>query len=350
MTPSGWVINGVIAIAPVLAMLMTLRLLDSFKLVSLPLLLWMLFWGGASAIAAYGVGIAIQSQTAMEFTMYSRYCAPLIEETLKAVPLLWLIRRHRVGFAIDAAILGFALGAGFALIENSYYLLNNSLNLGVWLVRGFGTAVMHGGVTAIVGITVLAAIDQRQRLTFAVVAPGLLIAIVIHSVFNHFFLAPLISALAVFWVVPLFLVWIFKRSTQTLNAWLEDDFEGDMALIEQLDSNTFNDTRVGQFLTSLRAHYDPMMIVDILCYLRLYTELSMRAKGLMIMREQGFQQPPANLTGHFTELRHLETQLGNAVLLSLAPLLQSNRRDLWHLKMLEQESAAAPTGGNSSQK
>ena len=182
------------------------------------------------------------------------------------------------------------------------------------------------------------------------VAPGLLIATVIHSVFNHFFLAPLISALAVFWVVPLFLLWIFKRSTQTLNAWLEDDFEGDMALIEQLDSNTFNDTRVGQFLTSLRAHYDPMVIVDILCYLRLYTELSMRAKGLIIMREQGFQPPPANLSGHFTELRHLETQLGKAVLLSLAPLLQSNRRDLWHLKMLEQESPAAPTGANGSQK
>lgn len=341
MTPSAWLINGCIAIAPVLAMLMALRLLDSFKLVPLRLMLWMLFWGGASAIASYGVGVAIQSQTGMEFTVYSRYCAPFIEETLKAAPLFWLIRQHRVGFVIDAAILGFALGAGFALVENSYYLLNNTLNLGVWLVRGFGTAVMHGGVTAIVGITVLAAIDQRQRFTVVVIAPGLLIASVIHAVFNHFFLAPLISALVVFWVVPLFMVWTFKKSTHTLNAWLEDDFEGDMALIEQLDSNTFNDTHVGQFLTSLRAYYDPMVIVDILCFIRLYTELSMRAKGLIIMREQGFEPPPADLSAHFTEFRHLEAELGKAILLSLAPLLQSNRRDLWHLKALEQESAAS---------
>ena len=47
---------------------------------------------------------------------------------------------------IDAAIYGFAVGAGFAFIENIYYL--HSLEhhkIVVWIIRGLGTAVMHGG-------------------------------------------------------------------------------------------------------------------------------------------------------------------------------------------------------------
>mgnify|MGYP003683947755 FL=1 len=339
MVLTGWLINGVIAFAPVLAMLGTLRALDSFKLVRLNLIFWMLLWGGCSAVASYGASILVLTNLPMDFTVYSRYLAPLIEETLKAAALIWLIHRNRVGFLVDAAILGFALGAGFALVENVYYLANNELNLGVWLVRGFGTAVMHGGVTGVVGIMVITAIDKRQQLTPLVVAPGLLIAAAIHSAFNHFFFMPLVSALVVFWMVPFFMVWIFNKSTQALNEWLEEDFEGDAVLMEQLDSNEFSQTHVGQFLSDLRARCDPMTIVDIFCYIRLYTELSMRAKGLIIMREQGVEPPlPPGLAGQFVELRHLETALGKTAILSLGPLLQSNRRDLWHLKELESEA------------
>ena len=343
MTAMGWLINGLIAVAPVLTMLATLRAFDSFKLVVLSRITWMLFWGGCSAGLAYGLGALVLSQLPIDFSVYSRYVAPLIEEALKATPLIWLIQRNRVGFLVDAAILGFALGAGFALVENSYYLANNDLSLGVWLVRGFGTAVMHGGVTAVVGITVLAAIDKRQRLTPTVILPGLLLAAVIHSGFNHFFFQPLLSALAIFWLVPLFMLWIFRHSTNSLNQWLEEDFEGDAALLEQLDADAFNETHVGQFLQDLSGRYEPMTIVDMLCYIRLYTELSIRAKSFIVMREQGFEPPmsPA-LTAQFVELHHLENTLGKTIVLSLNPILHSNRRDKWHLQALEQAAKAGP--------
>lgn len=341
MTAINWFINGLVAMAPVLTMLVTLRTLDSFKLVRFNLILWMLLWGGCSAIVAYGLGALVLSQVPIDFTVYSRYAAPPLEEALKATALIWLIQRNRVGFLVDAAILGFALGAGFALVENSYYLANNDLTLGVWLVRGFGTAVMHGGVTAVVGITVLAAIDKRQRITPIVVLPGLLLAAVIHSGFNHFFFQPLLSALAVFWLVPLLMLWIFKKSAKSLNEWLEEDFEGDAALLEQLDSHDFNETHVGLFLKDLSGRYEPLTIVDILCYIRLYTELSIRAKSFIVMREQGFEPPmSAAVTAQFVELRHLENALGRTILLSLNPILQISRRDKWHLQALEQAAEA----------
>ena len=48
--------------------------------------------------------------------------APLTEEAAKAVFIIWLLVRRRLGFAVDAAIAGFAVGAGFAVVENLDYL------------------------------------------------------------------------------------------------------------------------------------------------------------------------------------------------------------------------------------
>ena len=48
----------------------------------------------------------------------SRYIAPLTEETGKAALVVTLVATARVGFLVDAAVLGFAVGTGFALFEN----------------------------------------------------------------------------------------------------------------------------------------------------------------------------------------------------------------------------------------
>mgnify|MGYP000417393272 CR=1 FL=1 len=54
---------------------------------------------------------------------------------------------------------GFAVGAGFAVFENLFYLMQaEHRSLLVWFVRGFGTAIMHGGTTA----TVVIVLDGRR--------------------------------------------------------------------------------------------------------------------------------------------------------------------------------------------
>ncbi|MBK6982075.1 MAG: PrsW family intramembrane metalloprotease [Betaproteobacteria bacterium] len=75
-----------------------------------------------------------------------------------------LILAHRVGFLVDAAIFGFAVGAGFAAVENLHYLgLAPDAGMGTWIVRGFGTAIMHGGATAIFAVMGLAMRDRSRR-------------------------------------------------------------------------------------------------------------------------------------------------------------------------------------------
>lgn len=142
-----------LGLLPVLCFLAALYLLDSFKLVRLRHIFLSIAIGFTSAFVSLAINSFLLSTLAIELKIYSRYLAPVIEETLKAGYIVYLIRTNKTGFAVDSALHGFAVGAGFALIENIYYLaaLNDTVMM-VWIVRGFGTAVMHGGVTALFAI------------------------------------------------------------------------------------------------------------------------------------------------------------------------------------------------------
>ena len=53
---------------------------------------------------------------------------------------------------------------------------------------------------------------------------------------------------------------------------------------------------------------------------RLHTELALRAKGVLMMRENGFEVPPDDETrSKFTEMRYLRTSIGKTGLLAIHP-------------------------------
>ena len=336
-----FLISGPVGILPVLVFLGGLVYLDSFKLVRLRFILWMISGGGGLAVLTYFLNAELLVWMDLEFVLYARYVAPIIEELMKAAILIVLFRLHRVGFLVDGAILGFAIGAGFAVVENFYYLyVISDANLGVWVVRGFGTAIMHGGVTATFAILSQALMEKNENQAITNFLPGLAIAIIIHSVFNHFFLNPIFSAIAVILLLPPFMYFVFERSAHSLHEWLELDFDADADLIQQLNSGVLIETHVGNYLHELRERFEGMVIVDMLCYLRLYTELSMRAKGAMMMRQHGMEMPyDETIDAKFEEMRYLEGSIGKTGLLAIGPFLDVNSRDLWHLNHLEAGNA-----------
>ena len=149
---------------PVLAFLGVLVYFDSFKLLRGKLLVALIALGIASALASYYANTAIYHAMEVEFLVYSRFVAPWVEESLKALPLIYLLRTRKLGLPIDAAIAGFALGAGFALLENGFYLhMRPDLSAIVIILRGFSTAVMHGGATAVFGMVAVALADRSPH-------------------------------------------------------------------------------------------------------------------------------------------------------------------------------------------
>jgi len=72
-----------------------------------------------------------------------------------------------------------------------------------------------------------------------------------------------------------------------------------------------------------------------LCLLRLHLELSIGAKGLLLMREAGFRVgADPEVKEKFAELRYLEWSIGKTGKLTIEPFLHMSTRHLWQLYVL----------------
>jgi len=326
-----------VSILPVFFFLGVLVLIDSYKLVALRAVLLSVAAGVVSAFASYGVNVGLQHALDVDLSHYSMYVAPVVEESLKAVFVVYLLQRSKVGFVVDAAIHGFAIGTGFAFLENLYYLqVHADTTLWTWVVRGFGTAIMPGGTTAILAMVTKTLHNRLDAFRLYLLLPGLAVAVVLHSLYNHFLLNPILAAALIVLVFPMLCVAVFQQSERETQAWLGTGFDTDQELLRVMRSGQVSHTPVGVYLKTLRNTFSAEVIVDMMCLLRLRAELAIRAKGVLMMREAGFEAAPdPTVKNKFEELRYLETNIGRTGLRALHPFLRTSTRDLWQLTVIE---------------
>lgn len=327
-----------IAVMPVLLFLVTLMYLDSYKLVKFRRVLVMMLVGCGVAIVSYGLNVLLLDVLEVSRTIVTRTAAPIMEETLKCLLIFVLIRARRIGFLVDAAIQGFAIGTGFALVENFYYVIAlPDASVALWMIRGLGTAVMHGGTTAIFAIISKGLTQKITPPRLYDFVPGLLLAFGFHAAFNHFVVSPLISTILVVIVLPVVFTFFFHRSEKRLQNWLGSGFDLDTEILRLINSGDFTKSPIGLYLKSLRQFYAGEVLADMLCYLRLRTELALRAKGVLMMRESGFPvKPDPEVKANLEELRYLETTIGRTAMMSLTPIVRSSEQDMWQLEILQE--------------
>ena len=327
-----------VALLPVLGLLAALQMLDSYKLLTLRVLLATMAAGALAAGISYGLNGQLLGHFDIDIGRFSRTVSPIIEELLKGMLIVALIRSHRIGFLVDAAIVGFAVGTGFALVENIHYLgLLPDASMTTWVVRGFGTAIMHGGTTAVFAILSLALLERWGSNSLRALLPGLLLAVLLHAAFNHLSHAPQWATLSAMVAVPLLMTLAFQRSEAATRDWLGTGFDSDVQMLELINTGSIADSPVGRYLHTLRDRFKGPLLADVLCYLRLYTELSLRAKGLLMMRENGFEiELSEEARASVAELRYLEASIGKTGVRALQPLLRMSPKDLWQLYRIGQ--------------
>jgi RsiW-degrading membrane proteinase PrsW (M82 family) len=326
-----------VALLPVLTFLAGLVLLDSYRLVRLSAVTNAMLVGALIAGVSYWLNGLLLDASGLRFVTYSRYVSPPIEETLKALVIVHLVRTRRVGMLVDGAIFGFAIGTGFGVVENLFYLASRpEAPLALHMVRGFGTAIMHGGATCIFAIVSVALADKRPDSVASVFLPGLVAAVLLHSGFNHLLVRPGIATLAVLVTLPPLVYFVFQRSERSLRQWLDADLDSDMELLALLTSGDLEQSHVGRYLHSLREKYRGEIVADMLCYLRLHCELAMRAKGVLLMRESGMEaEIDEDIRANLVELQYLERSIGRAGQLALRPVLTMTSKDLGQICLLE---------------
>jgi RsiW-degrading membrane proteinase PrsW (M82 family) len=319
-----------LGLAPVCVFLAALFLFDSYKLVPPRSLFVALGAGCAAAAVAYPLNALLIGSSGIDLTDFTRYVSPFVEESLKASFLVYLLATRKTGFLVDTAIQGFAIGAGFALVENISYVASiGSHSAILWLVRGFGTAMMHGAATSIAGIVGKVMSDRAGRTGAGTLFPGIVIAIALHSGFNHFFIPAVASTMLIVMLLPVLMSIVFARSEAATRRWLGVGFDTDRDLLEMISSGRLAETRIGQYLQTLQSRFPGEILADMLCLLRLRLELSVQAKGLLLMREAGFEIPTdPELGAKFAELRYLRKTIGPTGMLVLQPFLHTPEEQL----------------------
>jgi protease PrsW len=330
----------VASILPVMVFLFALQLIDTYKLLTLARVLRAVLVGCAVAAVCYGINTAVYAAGLAPPAVWARSGAPVIEEIGKGLYIVWLLRTNRVGFMVDTAISGFAVGAGFAVLENLTYIPDlSSSGLFASAIRGLGTAMMHGGSTAVFGTVSANLSEIRGSRSPWAFLPGLAIAIAIHELYNQPLWRPVLAAVVVLVTLPALIALTFWRSEKALEKWFGTKLDKDIDLLQMIATGTFTSSPVGSYLKSLENAFTPTVLGDMLSYLHLTLELSARAKGDLLRREMGFPvEPDPELPARLKELRFLEAQIGRAGKLALAPLLGQKRQDIWELQRLSEEA------------
>jgi RsiW-degrading membrane proteinase PrsW (M82 family) len=108
---------------------------------------------------------------------------PVTEELFKIIPILYyaIVISDSKEKLFTASM---ATGIGFAVLENAFYLLNSpNFSMLSAVIRAFGTGLMHGMCTLMVGVGI--SFVKKRRKLFAVGTFGLLsTAIVYHGIYN----------------------------------------------------------------------------------------------------------------------------------------------------------------------
>ena len=332
-------LDGLVTLAPVMILLVLFEWLDVFHLMGAREIAGILMLGALAGLSAYPVSGRLLDAMPMGFSTYSRFVAPWIEEGLKGAAIVVLFARNRVGFKLDAVVSGFAVGAGFSVVENIFYLTRfHDLALDVWIVRGLGTAVMHGATAAVFAAVAhqLNERDARQpgvrwHLHPARYVPGYIGAVAIHTVFNQFLDQPQTAMLTILVAVPILVMLLFHVGIREADGWLDAEARSHRDALADLRGGGFPDTASGRLVEALDRRVSGSVSPDaIRAYLEVQTEIVLRAEEML--RAEG---RPSGITPDDQALlerqRLLCAILGRTTLAILAPMMPFSRNERWEM-------------------
>lgn len=145
--------------------------------------------GAVVATSAAEINGALYGTLGLEAEQVSLDAAPIVEEVMKAVPVL-LFALFASDRREDVLPVAMATGIGFAILENSYLLVSqlvlggaSSVSLSWALVRGLSTSLSHGICTAAVGYGITY-VHRRRKLFYTGTFALLTSAITFHATFN----------------------------------------------------------------------------------------------------------------------------------------------------------------------
>jgi CRP-like cAMP-binding protein/RsiW-degrading membrane proteinase PrsW (M82 family) len=145
-----------------------------------------LIWGIAAYFLAAQINPAILNiGLADSWDQIVRFWAPIVEEILKSLIVIYLVSRADFNYIVDGAIYGFGVGIGFAAIENIQYMNSNlEIALIVAVARVFSTNLVHATGSGLIGAALANQRGDKSKRAPLFVVGGYVFAIFFHGLFN----------------------------------------------------------------------------------------------------------------------------------------------------------------------
>ena len=181
-----FIIALIIATVIPLTAFLGIRQLDLYRTGSSSVVAISFFWGMLAFGGAYLTNSAMLNAGLVSDEVFRRYTAPIVEEVLKGLFVIYLVRRPSFHYFVDGAIYGFAIGIGFAIIENySYVIGTQQAAMGIAISRVLSTNLMHATGSALIGISLGYSRFERPGKAVAAGLAGLILALLVHIGFNN---------------------------------------------------------------------------------------------------------------------------------------------------------------------
>ena len=341
----------VAALLPVVIYIIVVYQIDNFSLISVKRLLLLILCGMLTALACFAL---FQLTGTIIPQSLSDSVNPIIEEMVKGIPLLWLAARKKIVFFIDSVICGAAVGGGFSILENIFYLLlGDQMGIGTVLFRGLEVALVHMGCSALVaaGLMLIVRMIEYSRSRSVVKKSDIAMSVfllseapVLHLFHNTFHFVPLVQFVFVIGTLGGLLVWTYFYDVEMIHSWIDTGLDKQLDLLASIKTGRLDDTPTGKFLESVKDAFPPKDFFDIICYVQLHVELSVASRSRVMLRETGLEdnlplsdEMKEQIISQYIEYKTLEKRLGNAARMTIAPIVKYDPAEYKALEDLRAE-------------
>ena len=335
------VVSFIAALLPIAIYIYVVYRLDNFSLLSVKRLLMLVLCGMVAAVVCFGL-FTLTGRVIPEEV--SNYVNPVVEEAVKAIPLLFLARHKKMVFFIDSVICGAAVGGGFSILENvSYIVLGDTLGFGTVLFRGLEVALIHMGCSAALAVFCMFVVRLSERRKagqlvrhndVAMAVFLLIISPLLHVLHNTFHFNPLTQFIIVLGTMAALLFWIYQYDEEMIHRWLDGGLDAQVSLFQSIKEGHLGETNTGQYLMSVKKSFPPEVFFDVICYVQLHVELSVAAKSRFMIREAGLElelplddSQKETYLSQFAEFKTLEKRLGKSAMMIVSPVVNINPAD-----------------------